>query len=138
MNKKKEHAAIVVQRTWRKVKQQREYKRAQRGEYKPEIDYEKTPQDIQRIQENQDFKEQTQMNVRKAFPDTFYTKPIDDDTKKSLQEQIDSKRKLKSNEELRKLSYEEIYEQYNSLLKNFYGSYDKNEKVRAFAHEQII
>ena len=28
MNKKKEHAAIVVQRTWRKIKQQREYKRA--------------------------------------------------------------------------------------------------------------
>ena len=84
MNKKKEHAAIVVQRTWRKVKQQREYKRAQRGEYKPEVDYEKTPQDIQRIQENQDFKEQTQMHVRKAFPDNFYTKPIDEDTKKSL------------------------------------------------------
>jgi len=78
------------------------------------------------------------MQVRKAFPDTFYTKPIDDDTKKSLQEQIDSKRKLKSNEELRKLSYEEIYDQYNTLLKNFYGSYDKNEKLRAFAHEQII
>ena len=52
MEKKKEHAAIMLQRNWRRIKAEREYRRNKGIKRVQEI--EKTKEDIQRIQENRD------------------------------------------------------------------------------------
>ena len=52
MDKKKEHAAILVQRNWRRLKAEREYKKQRDGLRKEQYDYEKTPEDLELIKRN--------------------------------------------------------------------------------------
>lgn len=52
MDKKKEHAAILVQRNWRRLKAEREYKKQRDGLRKEQNDYEKTPEDLELINRN--------------------------------------------------------------------------------------
>lgn len=54
-DKKKEHAALLVQRNWRRLKAEREYRKNRKfGIGHNTQDYEKTEADLQRIQENKD------------------------------------------------------------------------------------
>ena len=52
MDKKREHAALLVQRNWRRLKAEREYLRAKQGMARDTQEYEKTDADKKRIQEN--------------------------------------------------------------------------------------
>ena len=45
MEKKKEHAALIVQRNWRRLKAEREYLRARQGMARDTHEYEKTEAD---------------------------------------------------------------------------------------------
>ena len=49
VEKKREHAVIVVQRNWRRLKAQREFKKQQMGMSRDNYDYEKTEADLERI-----------------------------------------------------------------------------------------
>ena len=42
MDKKKEHAAILVQRNWRRLKAEREFRKSRLGKLRDVQDYEKT------------------------------------------------------------------------------------------------
>ena len=54
MEKKKEHAALIVQRNWRRMKAEREYNRARQGMSRENHEYEKTEADMKRMVDNQE------------------------------------------------------------------------------------
>ena len=49
MDKKKEHAALLVQRNWRRLKAEREFRKSRLGKLREVQDYEKTEEDLLRI-----------------------------------------------------------------------------------------
>ena len=53
--KKMEHAVILIQRNWRRLKAQREYRKSRMlGMSRNNNDYDKTDEDLKRIKENKD------------------------------------------------------------------------------------
>lgn len=54
MEKKREHAALIVQRNWRRLKAQREYRRQRDGMRKELYDYERTDEDLKLIEKNRE------------------------------------------------------------------------------------
>ena len=72
MDKKIEHAVIVIQRTWRRLKAEREYRRVRLGLSKERQDYEKTEEDIERIRRSKEEYERLVARLRNEIVDDFY------------------------------------------------------------------
>ena len=70
--KKLEHAALLVQRNWRRLKAEREYRKHRRGESVERDDFEKTEEDLERIRVNKETHAKTLAYYRQKYPDTFY------------------------------------------------------------------
>ena len=78
LEKKKEHAALVVQRNWRRLKAEREYRKNRNRLSRDNFEYEKTEEDMKRIDEHRDLLEKTRAYFMASRPDTFYDKIPDD------------------------------------------------------------
>ena len=100
IDKKKEHAALVVQRNWRRRKAEREFKKSRLDKLKNVADYEKTQEDVDRIQESKKIMEKKRAHYMASRPDNFY-EVISDDRLDELKEQVIDPRKLKSDNQLR-------------------------------------
>ena len=87
MEKKKEHAALIVQRNWRRMKAEREYLAAKRGMARDLHEYEKTEADKKRIQDNIETLKNTTEHFRSSRVDTFFAK-ISEERNDALQEQV--------------------------------------------------
>ena len=98
--KKKEHAALLVQRNWRRLKAEREYRKNRKfGIGRNNQDYEKTEADLLKIKENKDQLEKVRAYEQAKRPDNFFDK-ISDDRKDILQEQVDAERKKVSEHQI--------------------------------------
>ena len=109
--KKKEHAALLVQRNWRRMKAEREYRKNRQGMRKENFDYEKTELDKRRQAENADLLEQTRAYFMASRPDNFYVE-ITDDRLNELKEKVVSARQLKSENELNQQDVSAIFDDY--------------------------
>ena len=87
MEKKKEHAALIVQRNWRRLKAEREYLAAKKGMSRDTHEYEKTDADKKRTQDNQETLRATTEHFKASRMDTFYAK-ISEERNDALQEQV--------------------------------------------------
>ena len=77
MDKKKEHAAILVQRNWRRLKAEREFKKSRLNKLRDVADYEKTEEDLKRIQESKVIMEKARAHFMAKRPDNFFAKITD-------------------------------------------------------------
>ena len=125
LEKKKEHAAILVQRNWRKIKAQREYRR-NKGLRREDHDYEKTEADLQRIARNEDELKQRRAYVQATKPDNFYRKILDD-RKEELQEQVVESRRGKADHEITQLNLTEIFDEFLPRSNRFNDNFLRNE-----------
>lgn len=87
IDKKREHAALIVQRNWRRLKAEREYLRAKKGMAREAHEYEKTEADQKRIQENAETLRITREHFKSSRLDDFYRK-INEERNDILQEQV--------------------------------------------------
>ena len=134
IEKKKEHAALLVQRNWRRMKAEREYRRNRQGMNKENFDYEKTELDKRRQAENSDLLEKTRAYFMTSRPDNFYAE-ISDDRLNELKEEVVSARQLKSEHELNQLDIEAIHADYLPRYQRFNQDYEKHEYTRAHGHD---
>ena len=136
MEKKKEHAALLVQRNWRRIKAEREYRR-NKGKIAREPEVPKTEEDIKQIQQNIDDLAALRDFQKEHNPDRFYDK-IGEDRLQELDEQVINARKLKSDKDIQKLEATEIYDKFLPASIRFNGDFQQNEIVRATGHDQLV
>ena len=104
MDKKKEHAAILVQRNWRRLKAEREFRKSRLGKLRDVQDYEKTQEDLDRIQESKAIMEKRRAYFKAKRPDNFFEK-ISDAELDQVKEQVLDPRKLKSDHDIKQLEF---------------------------------
>ena len=137
MEKKKEHAALIVQRNWRRLKAEREYLAAKRGMARDAHEYEKTDADKKRTQHNKETLENTTAYFKAQRVDNFYEK-ITEERNDLLQEQVQEKRKLKSEDEMKQLKAEQIYDEYMPRFNRFNNEFCQREQIRGEGHDQLV
>ena len=98
-DKKREHAALLVQRQWRRLKAQREYRRARFAQRADAYEAERTEEDITRIKRNQDYLERVRAYVMAKNPDAFYDK-ISDARLDEVAEQVTKERQKMTQHEI--------------------------------------
>ena len=89
-------------------------------------------EEIRRIEEDKRVLKKLRDQVKEKMPDNFYT-PVLEERKKELIEIISKKRRLFSEAELKKKTYEELEEIYFNSYKDFVMDYMSNENGRVKA-----
>ena len=125
---------MLVQRNWRRMKAEREYRKNRQGMRKENFDYEKTELDKRRQAENADLLEQTRAYFMASRPDNFYAE-ITDDRLTELKEKVVSARQLKSENELNQQDVSAIFDDYLPRYQRFNQDYEKHEYTRAHGHD---
>ena len=100
IEKKREHAALLVQRNWRRLKAERDFRNHRLGRLREPDDYEKTEEDLERINEHKQLLEQYREYFFSNRKDTFYDQITDEERINQLQEQVNKKRKLNSDADI--------------------------------------
>ena len=136
--KKKEHAALLIQRNFRRVKQQKAYREQQRrGIQQKDLEPELTEEDLKRIDENKAFLENRKEFHQKKRPDEYYRKIPEDQKQKLLEKfkaaQISWGMKAKEHKHDRLRKYDEYHEKAN----RFNTEYRNIDKIRAQGHDDI-
>ena len=137
--KKLEHAAILVQRNWRRMKAEREYKKARMGMRKELDQYERTDEDIERMKQNEFMFEQysrVKIQTKPWLAEDFHAE-ISDERKRALKEQVMEEAKKKSDHEIQNLPVRQINAKYKPVFDRFNNSYGDQDVTRIHAVSQL-
>ena len=138
LNKKKEHAALLIQRNYRRLKQQRAYReQRQRGLTHEDLEPEKTEEDLARIAVDKKFLEDRRAYEQDQRPDTYYA-AISNDRRDELREKVAAARRMFSQAQIEGLAPEDIYDRYANASQQFQSDYALHEATRAAAHGQLV
>ena len=85
--KKLEHAVLLVQRNWRRIRAHREFRKKKDGMRREEYDYERTDEDFERIKQWEVQYQMLKESYEARHKDRFWEK-ITDERKKDLKEQV--------------------------------------------------
>lgn len=129
LDRKKEQAAIQIQRLYRKRIQSKKEKLAE------ELKLDKvvlTEEEIREIESRKRELKRLREKVQERRPDNFYT-PIDEERKKELAEKVVQKKKLYIHSEMLKKNLEEIDNNFNHQFGDYMSRYLITEESRAKA-----
>ena len=135
-DKKLEHAVLLVQRNWRRIKAAREYKKVRQGLAKEEHEYERTPEDLERIKQSGREYEKRKSTWENKRKDNFWEQ-IEDDRKRELKEKVIEEQKKKTNKEIEKLNHKKIADQFNVKYEKWNNGFLEFERNRHNANYQL-
>lgn len=120
LQKKREQAAIMIQRKFRMQKAKRELRDRRAGLYKKEDDEELllTASDLARVKEHSEELRHQRTYVNEQFVDGFYKK-IPEDRKRELINEVVKRRKLVTESELRAYRCEDLLNEYQVKYQHF-------------------
>lgn len=110
--KKLEHAVLLVQRNWRRIRAAREFRKAKLGMRREEHDFERTEEDFERIKLWETQYQSLKETYEAKHKDRFWEK-ITDERKKDLKEQVIDNQKKKSDAEISKLHIKKCNGEFN-------------------------
>lgn len=113
LQKKREQAATMIQRKFRMLKAKRELRDRRAGLYKKEDDEDllMTALDLKRIKEHSEELRLQRNYVNEQFVDGFYKK-IPEDRKRELVDEVNKRRKLVTDSEIRSYRCEDLLNEY--------------------------
>jgi len=127
-----EHAALLVQRNWRRMKAEREYKRARLGMRKELDQYERTAEDIERMKEDELILDRCKRRVLTEKPwlnENFHAE-ISDERMRALKEQVLFEAKKKSDHEISKLPVRQTNNDFKQAFDRFNTRYPVQDEMR--------
>ncbi len=114
LSKKKEQAAILIQRNFKKLKARKELRERRQGLY-AKLDEEDTlnwPEDGERARQHKQQLDETVRYVETKFQDIFYSK-ITEDRKQELVAEVAKRRKLVADSDMKLYNVNKIRDEYN-------------------------